>query len=174
MPTPVKTKLFVTVPVGMLTGTTADAEGRCTTCGGSGHAEHARIVGGDTIDPLTAKQLFLDAKAFHRVIFDPVRSVVVDLDRRRYRSTQAQRDWLALLHGTCARDGCNRLAIDSEIDHEQEWARGGPTNLDKLRPLCPPDHKRRHSTRLIYRSRPNRTVQVLSPTGYASAEPPPF
>lgn len=160
-PTAVQTKVFVTVPVQLLAGDPVPVES-------------ASIVGGDTIDPLTAKQLFLDARGFRRVITDPVKGVVVDMDRRTYRPTRAQRDWLALHHGTCSRDGCTRLAVDADLDHDRPWARGGTTDLTQLRPLCPRDHTIRHRTRVRYRTRPDRSVQVISPTGYTSSAPPPF
>lgn len=160
-PTAAKTKIFVTIPVQLLAGEPVPVE-------------QARIVGGDTIDPLTAKQLFLDAKAFHRVITDPVKGVVVDLDRRSYRPTRAQRDWLILSHGTCSRDGCSRLAVDADIDHDRPWARDGNTDLKNLRPLCPRDHVHRHRTRARYRARPDNSTEVTTPTGYVSDAPPPF
>lgn len=159
--TAVQTKVFVTVPVQLLAG-------------GPVPVESASIVGGDSIDPLTAKQLFLDARGFRRVITDPVKGVVVDMDRRTYRPTRAQRDWLTLHHGTCSRDGCTRLAVDADLDHDRPWATGGTTDLTQLRPLCPRDHTIRHRTRVRYRTRPDRSVQVISPTGYASSAPPPF
>lgn len=160
-PTAVRTKVFVTVPVQILAGEPVPVE-------------QAAIVGGDTIDPLTAKQLFLDSPSFRRVITDPVKGVVVDMDRRAHRPTKAQRDWLTLRHGTCARDGCSRLALDADVDHDRPWARGGTTDLDQLRPLCPRDHRHRHRTRVIYRTRPDHTVQVITPTGHESTAPPPF
>lgn len=165
--TAAKTKVFVTIPVQLL------AEGK----DGEGFADlpipEAEIVGHGPIDPLTARQMFLDANAFRRVIIDPIKSVVLDMDRRSRRATQAQRDWLILQHGTCARDGCTRLAQDAEIDHRIPWAQGGRTDIDDLRPLCPRDHVHRHRTRAIYRSRPDRTVQVITPTGFQSKPPPP-
>lgn len=173
-PTATKVKVFVTVPVGLTAGILADESGRCTVCGGTGWAEQARIVGGPTLDTLTAQQLFLDTPSYRRLIFDPVRSVVVDLDRRSYRPTQSQRDLLVLQHGTCSRDGCDRLAVDADIDHILEWSRGGPTDLSSLRPLCPPEHRVRHRTRIRYRSRPDGTVQVSTPTGLTTEPPPPF
>ncbi|UWF77365.1 MULTISPECIES: HNH endonuclease signature motif containing protein [Microbacterium] len=157
-PTAVKTCIYVTIPAQLLAGQPVPAES-------------ARIVGGDTIDPLTAKQLFLDAKAFHRVITDPVAGVVLDMDRRTYRPTKAQRDFLILQHGTCARDGCERLAAEADIDHEHPWATGGRTNITDLRPLCPRDHTHRHRTKATYRSRPDRTVQVTTPTGHETRPP---
>ncbi len=158
--TAVKTKIFVTIPVELLEGTPVPPR-------------EAELVGHGPIDPLTAKQLFLDATAFRRVIIDPVRSVVVDMDRRSRRATPAQREWLILQHGTCARDGCNRLAQDADIDHKTPWARGGTTDIDELRPLCPRDHVHRHLTRAIYRSRPDKSVQVITPTGHHSKPPSP-
>ena len=172
---PVKTKVFVTIPIGVLTGESAGPDGKCALCGGSGFPEQARIVGDEPLDPLTAKQLFLDAKAFHRVIYDPIHSVVLDLERNSRRASRAQRDWLTLQHGTCARDGCTRLAIDAEIDHIIPWAKGGRTNLADLRPLCGLDHDvGRHKTLIRYRSRADGTVQITTPTGHRSDPPPPF
>ncbi|HEX5857317.1 MAG TPA: DUF222 domain-containing protein, partial [Microbacterium sp.] len=125
--TAVRTKIFVTIPITLLASTrtgpgAADHAGagggdRCGMCGG--FAEQARIVGHGPLDPLTAKQLFLNAKAFHRILTDPIRGVTLDLDRRAYRPTTAQRDFLTLQHGTCARDGCTRLALDTDLDHDQ-------------------------------------------------------
>lgn len=158
--TAVKTKVFVTIPVQLLAGEAVPVE-------------QARIVGGDTIDPLTAKQMFLDAASFHRVITDPIKGIVVDIDRRSYRATRAQRDWLILQHGTCSRDGCTRLAVDAEVDHDRPWAQGGMTNLADLRPLCSRDHVHRHRAKATYRTRPDRTVEVTTPTGFTSTAPPP-
>lgn len=158
-----QTKIFVTIPVQLLDGANT-AEVPTST---------AEIVGHGPIDPLTAKQMFLDVGVFRRVVVDPIRSVVVDMDRRSRHATQAQRDWLVLQHGTCSRDGCNRLALDADIDHRIPWTQGGRTNLDELRPLCPRDHKTRHKTRAVYRSRDDGTVEVTTPTGFRSAAPPP-
>ncbi|MGN8025321.1 DUF222 domain-containing protein [Microbacterium sp. 22242] len=176
--TAVKTRVFVTVPVGLLTGR---GGGSGTGFSSPGEAlnpitslSQAQLVGHGPIDPLTARQAFLDASAFRRVITDPVRGVVLDMDRRSYRPTKAQRDWLVLQHGTCARDGCTRLALDADLDHERMWAHGGPTNASNLRPLCPADHVRNHRTRFRFDSRPDRSVQVTSPTGFRTADPPPF
>ncbi|GAB3630809.1 HNH endonuclease signature motif containing protein [Microbacterium shaanxiense] len=166
--TAVKTKIFVTIPVELL-----DAERAAGAARPADSApRQAELVGHGPIDPLTAKQLFLDANAFRRVIIDPIRSVVIDMDRRSRRATRAQREWLALQHGTCARDGCNRLAQDADIDHKTPWAHGGKTNLHELRPLCPRDHRHRHLTRAIYRTRPDNSVQVTTPTGHQSKPPP--
>jgi len=189
--TAVKTTVFVTVPVGLLGGgSEADGAGESRREGSAapglvpsvpGEARNpitslgrAQLVGHGPIDSLTAQQTFLDAPAFRRVLTDPIRGVVLDMDRRTYRPTKAQRDWLVLQHGTCARDGCTRLALDADLDHERRWAQGGRTDIGNLRPLCPADHARNHRTRFHFRSRADRTVEVTSPTGFRTADPPPF
>ncbi|HWV49203.1 MAG TPA: HNH endonuclease signature motif containing protein [Microbacterium sp.] len=172
--TAVKTKVFVTIPVQLLTAardnTPIDPETARVLA-----SEQAEVVGGDTLDPVTAAQIFTEATAFHRVITDPVKSVILDMDRRTYRPTTAQRDWLILKHGTCSCDGCERLAADAEIDHRRPWAAGGRTNVDSMAPLCPHHHTHRHRTRTRYRSRPNGTIELTTPTGFTTREqPPPF
>lgn len=169
-PTAVKTKVFVTVPVSLLTGSGDDVASRLA----EPPRENAELVGHGPIDPLTAAQIFSDAKAFRRVITDPVRGVVLQMDRRTYRPTRAQRDWLVLRFGRCARDGCTRLALDADIDHDRPWAQGGTTDEINLRPLCPPDHQHRHSTRFRFMTRRDGTVRVETPTGHVSSAPPPF
>lgn len=171
MPSGAKTKIFVTIPVSVLDGTAPG--GYCGVCGGSGLAPQAQIVGDEQLDDATAVSLFLKAKAFHRVVVDPIRSVVVDLERHSRRATRAQRDWLSLQHGTCARDGCTRSALDADIDHVVQWAHGGRTNLNGLRPLCPVDHHRRHDTRTVFTTRSDGSVGVTTPTGWSSRKPPP-
>ncbi len=171
--TAVKTKVFVTVPVQLLAAA-RDGAPIDPSVAEALAAEQAEMVGGDAIDAVTAAQLFLDASAFHRVITDPITGAILDMDRRSYRPTEAQRDWLILKHRTCARDGCERLAADAEIDHRRPWARGGRTNADNLAPLCPRDHRHNHRTTFRYRSRRDGTVQVISPTGHATEPNPPF
>lgn len=173
--TAVKTKLFVTIPVQLLVADSLRSVGKDGGNLTAGLPERpAEIVGHGPIDPLTAKQLFLDAKAFRRVIVDPFTSVVLDMDRSSRRATPAQREWLVLQHGTCARDGCDRLAADAEVDHDVPWSMGGKTDIGELRPLCPRDHVHRHRTTMRYRSRPDRTVQVITPTGFETEPDPPF
>ena len=173
-PTEATVKVFVTVPASLVGGRVRGDHGECTMCGGTGRQAQAQIVGGPMLDPLTAQQLLLDAKSYRRLIVDPVSGAPVALDRRRYRPTKAQRDLLILRHGTCSRDGCDRLAVDADIDHILEWSRGGPTDIDNLRPLCPSDHATRHRTRIAFRTRPDGSTRVVTPTGAVSEEPPPF
>lgn len=133
----------------------------------------AVLQGYGPIDRVSAAQLFADAPAFRRVGTDPFTGEVLSFDRDRYRPTKAQREWLAMLHGTCSRDQCTRLAVESDIDHLDEWARDtGPTNEDNLIPLCPADHRLKTLTAIHYKRGADRSITVTTPTGYSKRTPP--
>ena len=92
-------------------------------------SQPAILQGYGPIDPVTAAQLFIDAPSFRRVATDPFTGEILNFDRRRYRPTQAQRDWIAMKYETCGKPGCTRLAASSDLDHLAEWARdNGLTN----------------------------------------------
>ncbi|GAA1811164.1 HNH endonuclease signature motif containing protein [Agromyces neolithicus] len=159
-PTAAKVDVIVTVP--LLTVTGADDA-------------PAHLDGHGPIDPATARQLFADSPSFLRVAVDPITSAPLDLDRTRYRPTKAQRRWLALRFGTCARAGCGRLAVDSDIDHLLDWFLGGRTNEGNLVPLCHHHHRLKHVTKFRVKRTDPGTVQWTSPTGHtAGNDPPPF
>lgn len=131
------------------------------------------IPGVGPIDDVTARQLLLDAGAFTRVITDPVTGVILDMDRRSRRVTRAQREWLALRHGTCTRDGCTRLAIDADIDHfcAYHGPDRGATDIANLDPMCDPDHAVKDVTRLRHHRREDGTIEVEFPSGHRTTNP---
>ncbi|NNM46271.1 HNH endonuclease signature motif containing protein [Knoellia koreensis] len=71
-------------------------------------------------------------------------SQVLDLGRATRFFTEAQRVATAVTYDTCAAEGCDRPSAWAELHHEDPWALGGDTNLDKLIPLCGSDHTRAH------------------------------
>ena len=88
---------------------------------------------------------------------DPFTGEILNFDRRCYRPTKAQREYLAMTYGTCGTPGGDRLAITSDLDHLKEWATDhGLTNEDNLVPLWAPDH----------------TLIVTTPTGTTARTAP--
>ena len=169
----VTTKVLVTIPLDRLT-----PAAQATVRPGTGRAgldlnRDCLIPGVGPIDDATARQLLLDAGAFTRVITDPVTGVILDMDRRSRRATPAQRDWLALLHGTCLRDGCDRLAIDADIDHHCAYhgPGRGPTDIANLDPMCDPDHTVKDATLLRHRRRDDGSIEVEFPSGHRTENP---
>ena len=78
-----------------------------------------------------------------------------------------------MTHGTCARDGCDRLAIDADIDHHCAYhgPGRGETDLANLDPLCDPDHALKDTTLLRHRRREDGSVEVEFPSGHRTRNP---
>lgn len=169
-----KVKVLVTVPLDRLSpGARATVRVPDVPVAGLDLNSDCLIPGVGPIDDATARQLLLDAGAFTRVITDPVTGVILDMDRRSRKATAAQREWLALVHGTCARDGCERLAIDADIDHHCAYhgPGRGKTDVSNLDPLCDPDHALKDTTLLRHHRRDDGSIQVRFPSGHHTAHP---
>lgn len=136
-------------------------------------SQPAILHGYGPIDPATAAKLFVDAPAFRRAGTDPISGALLNLDRDKYRPTKAQREWLTIKYGSCARPGCDCSSTMADIDHVKEWVRDhGPSNIDNLIPLCTPDHRLKTlaKIRLDKTIDPDGTdrVTVSTPTGFTA------
>jgi hypothetical protein len=103
-------------------------------------AEPGVVEGYGPIDPATARELASFSRTMRRLITDPVSGIVLTLDRKRYRIPKDLRTWLRVRDGTCRFPGCNRRAGPCELDHNLDWALGGPSNHDNLAHLCKKHH----------------------------------
>lgn len=174
-PTAVTTKVYVTVPLDQLTPEAQRTvrQDLPVPAGAPDLNQTARLDTGDTIDKTTAIRLLLEAGSFTRIITDPVTGVILDMDRTARTATRQQREWLLHTHATCTRDGCSHPAAESDIDHWDAFhgPGRGPTDLRNLHPFCAPDNQAKEKTRYQYRRRDDGTVQLISPTGYATRRP---
>lgn len=73
----------------------------------------------------------------------------------------------------CARDGCDNLAIDADIDHHcaSHGPSRGETDISNLGPLCDPDHALTGTTLLRHRRREDGSIEVEFRTGYRTRNP---
>lgn len=171
----VQTKVFVTIPLDRLApGARASVRDHVPGRQGLDLNREAMVPGEMPLDDVTARQIFVETEAFTRVITDPITGVILDMDRRSRRATHAQRAWLALQHGTCLRDGCDRLAIDAQIDHWCQFhgPRRGPTNIANLGPECDPDHVIKDFTKIRHRRRRDQSIELEFPTGHRTKPTP--
>lgn len=83
--------------------------------------------------------------------------------RRRPTADQARKvEWR---NPTCVFPGCRMPASDCDLDHNQAWSKGGPTEVENLSPLCRHDHVIRHGGWAIKQPRPG-IYQWTSPLGH--------
>ncbi len=75
------------------------------------------------------------------------RSVPLHLGRKTRLFTEPQRTAMTVRDGGCTTVGCDRPAAWCEAHHDEEWAEGGETDLDKGRLLCPRHHHLAHDSR---------------------------
>src|SRR5260370_22260871 len=71
-------------------------------------------------------------------------SVVIDVGRATRAISPAQRRALKAQHRGCRGPGCDRPINWTTPHHLEFWARGGPTNLPNLLPLCYYHHRLVH------------------------------
>jgi hypothetical protein len=71
-------------------------------------------------------------------------SLPLDLGRTHRFFSEAQRVALATRYETCATNGCDRPYAWTELHHQDPWAKGGSTDLDRAVPLCSFHHHRAH------------------------------
>jgi hypothetical protein len=67
--------------------------------------------------------------------------------RLRYRPTAAQTAFIRARDGTCRAPGCRKPAMACHIDHNLDWAHGGPTLITNLCNLCAAHHGSKHKGR---------------------------
>ncbi len=88
---------------------------------------------------------------------------------RRRPNTQLKRQ-VEAENPTCVFPGCRNPAAECDIDHNQQWSEGGPTEVDNLAPLCRHDHVIRHHGWKIQQVRPG-IYQWTSPLGHTYTIP---
>ena len=68
--------------------------------------------------------------SFDRVFLDPITGAVLAVDRRFV--TAEQKRYLVAGDIRCRFPGCRRPATECDIDHREDWALGGKTDIDNL------------------------------------------
>lgn len=151
-------KVIVTVPVLTLLGQSD---------------EPGRLEGYGPIAPETARRIAADAPSFHRLLTHPVTGVVLDLDRTTYVPPADLRLWVKLRDETCRFPGCNRPAHLCDVDHADEWNRGGVTRAANLVSLCRPDHNGKSTGLTTEQLRVDGVVDWTTLWGRTMSDPPP-
>jgi len=142
----------------------------------AGEDDHiAELDGHGPLHPDTARELARLATGWNRLFLDHD-GMVTAVDR--YTPTRGMKRYLRARDQRCRFPGCHTPAARSQIDHNHDYALGGPTAIDNLACFCPAHHALKHPDldeqfRWTARQRPDGTVEWTSPTGRTYADPPP-
>ncbi|MFC6043559.1 HNH endonuclease signature motif containing protein [Nocardioides hankookensis] len=108
-----------------------------------GDLEQAGVLDtGERISPGAARRLACTARILPAVLGG--RSEVLDLGRARRFHTRSQRTALALRDRGCTAEGCDWPPGLCHAHHDPPWTRGGRTDIDHSRLLCPRHHALEH------------------------------
>lgn len=99
--------------------------------------------GGHTVSASEARRLACRAGLVPAVLSG--QSQVLDLGRTRRLFSSVQFRALALRDGGCTANGCGLPSRVCHAHHDEPWSRGGPTDRDNGRLLCPHHHRLAHS-----------------------------
>ncbi len=103
----------------------------------TGHA----VTGGGTLLPMR-DLIRMASRAHHYLaVFDDHQNRPLYLGRARRIASTDQRLVLYAKDRGCTAPGCNVPAYWAEVHHDDDWARGGRTDIDRLTLACKPDHK---------------------------------
>lgn len=101
---------------------------------------------------------------WRKVLTDPESGAVRDVGRRRYRPTQAIRDFVAVRDRECPY--CQRPAQRCDYDHLHEWARLGVTSDGNGGAKCRHDHRLKdHPGWSLSYDPGTRTAAITTPAG---------
>lgn len=156
--TPLKARVSLTIPVLQMLAdpsrTLADLEG------------YGPIAIG------AALRVAKDAPSLMAVLTDPWSGAVIDVGRSKYRPSKALKDLLRARDNHCRFPGCNRLPESSEIDHIEDWAKGGHTNRENSQLLCKRHQMFKHALGWQSTYMPDGSVNWRSPNGVLQVELP--
>ncbi len=99
------------------------------------------VTGGGTLLPMR-DLIRMASRAYHYLaVFDGHQNRPLYLGRARRIASADQRLVLYAKDRGCTAPGCNIPAYWTEVHHDDDWARGGRTDIDRLTLACKPDHK---------------------------------
>lgn len=127
----------------------------------------AELDGLGPLHPDIARSLSGRRTGWTRLFLDPS-GMVVETDT--YTPTEQMRRFLRARDQHCRFPGCRAPVHRSQIDHNEDWARGGKTHIDNLAHFCGRHHPLKHpdipeSHRWFARQLPDRSVEWISPNG---------
>ncbi|MBV1780257.1 HNH endonuclease [Paeniglutamicibacter sp. ABSL32-1] len=89
---------------------------------------------------------------------------ILDLGTEQRYFPDYMRKAILAIYGGCIFPGCTVPPEHCEIDHDDEWAKGGTTRINDGRPLCSGHHHARHTGQLTVIRDADGLFSVILPT----------
>lgn len=106
--------------------------------------EPGRLSGGTAIPADLARVIATkEGATWYRLLTDP-EGDPVSLSTTSYAPTPPIWRYVVATQGVCAHEGCDRPAVECELDHDDPWP-SGPTSTENLRPRCRRHHRLKHA-----------------------------
>ena len=135
----------------------------------------AELDGHGPMDPDLARLFALSAPSWERLFLDE-HGMVTATDN--YQPPEAMRRYLRARDRTCRFPGCRQPARRCQVDHNHDYALGGPTDISNLSCFCATHHALKHPnpdprSRWTDRQAPGGVIVWTTPSGIDFTDTPP-
>lgn len=135
----------------------------------------AELSGCGPVDADLIREIAALAAGWDRLYLDGYSGIVTATDR--YRPTAEMRRYLKARDGRCRFPGCAASVHRCDLDHNEEYSRGGPTTCENLCHLCRRHHSLKHPDladeyRWSARQLPGGRIEWTSPHGMVFVDQP--
>ena len=103
---------------------------------------------------------------WNAVVSDPETGEPLHVVSVKRRPTTRQQKMIRALHPVCVFPGCRMPAVNCDLDHRIDHARGGPTTVGNHAPLCRHHHLSKHGGGWRYAKTGRVAVEWVSPFGH--------
>lgn len=132
-----------------------------------GHSDEPAILEGyGPIDPETARKLTAQAPSLYRMLTDPESGEPLTLGKGSFPLSRRLRRFLRLRDETCRFPGCNRKAVQCDLDHTIAREHDGPNTAANLAYLCRKHHRLKHLTGWRVEQLGGGVLKWTSPSGH--------
>jgi len=129
---------------------------------------------GDLPVEVLRERIFDPNSTWSRLITDPDTGQLMSVGRTKYRPPADLDDFVRVRARTCSHPGCSQPAQFVDVDHIQDWAKGGETSAANLDGKCRYHHLLKEEPGWHFETRPDGVTLIITPAGrtYTSTPEP--
>ena len=129
---------------------------------------------GDIPVDVLRERIFDPNSTWSRLITDPDTGQLMSVGRTKYRPPADLDDFVRIRARTCSHPGCNQPAQFVDVDHVEDWAKGGETSAGNLDGKCRYHHLLKNEPGWQFETGADGITLITTPAGrtYTSAPEP--